>query len=305
MIDPGFRRGDVNKSFPVWEEGRELRDEDIALKRILFTPPAPVPLFLYIFLASSLVTHPSSLQADALLAQQAALAWQARAEPGKTEEAIRLWKEAAQAEPQNVTHWIRLASAMGRAVRHAGSNQVRRSWADQARSAAEEAVRTGPESAEAYAVYGEALGQWANARKSMRSLSAVKKAVAALQRALTLKPNFAYAHMLLAQFYRQSPSLFSVGSKSKALEHARLAVQYGPGYAINHLALAEALLEHGQKKEAIQELQIIVSLVPPADAVPETRADQETALVMLKNMGIVSASASCGDFESGACLEKP
>jgi len=97
--------------------------------------------------------------------------------------------------------------------------------------------------------------------------------------------------------------LFSVGDKKKALGHAQLAVQYGPTYAINHLVLARAYLDLGQKEEGIMELQKVVTLTPPPDAVPETRADQETATVILRSMGVSPVPAPCGEPGTGACTE--
>jgi tetratricopeptide (TPR) repeat protein len=246
-----------------------------------------------------------TLHADAgFLAQQAQLAWQERDKPGQTETAIHLWEQAVQAEPNRGELWIALAKAMGRAVRHSRTSKEREQWADQARAAAKKAVEKNPASAEAYAAYGEALGQWANAHKGVHSLSAVHEAVDMLQKSIAMNPQYAYAHMLLAEFYRQSPRLFSVGDKQKALEQAQKAVEYGPGYAINHLVLARACLDLGNKNEAIAELQKIGSLTPPADAIPETRADQETAVALLQSLGINPALPQCGEA-GGVCTEQP
>lgn len=259
---------------------------------------------IFAVIATSLFSLPPSLFGASSLSEQAATAWAHREDPGQTEEAIRLWKEAAREEPRNAGHWIALARAMGRAVRHANTAKERRKWADEAKSAAETAVQLEPQNSDVYALYGEALGQWANAHKSVRSLSAVKKAVAALEQAITLKPSNAYAHMLLAEFYRQSPRLLSIGDKSKALVEARLAVQHGPEYAINHLVLARALLDTNQRDEAIAELKTILTLPAPANAVPETRADQATAKSMLDMLASPNTSSTC-DQTSTACTEKP
>jgi tetratricopeptide (TPR) repeat protein len=260
--------------------------------------------FLCILLASSLHPRPSPLFAEASLADQAQAAWQARSQPGQTEASIRLFRQAAEAQPTNAELWIDLSKALGRAVRHATSIMEKRQSANEARRAAEKAVQLSPRNSEAYTVYGEALGQWAEAHNGVPSLHAVRLAVASLRKALALKPDNAYAHMLLASFYRQSPRIISVGNRAEALEEARLAVQYGPAYAINHLVLARVLLDAGNQEEAISELQKIVSLFPPADAIPETRADQETAQSMLRSMGIAPIPAPCGEPGTGACTEQ-
>lgn len=252
--------------------------------------------------------------AESFLAQQAQLAWQHRDEPGQTEQAIQIWQQAIQAEPQRADLYIPLTRACGRAVRHAPNPEQHKHWADLGRKYGEQAVAGNPQSSEAWAAYGEALGQWAQAHKGIHSLKAVRQAVDALKKAIELDPKNAYAHMLLSSFYRESPGLISVGDKTKALEQGRLAVQWGPGFAINHLVLAKSLIEAGHKDEAAAELQKILALSPPADAVPETRADQDTARTMLQSMGIAPAaivhgtstqtSTACGSPD-GVCKEQP
>jgi tetratricopeptide (TPR) repeat protein len=257
-----------------------------------------------LFFSILLTAHCSLLTYAVTLDEQAQSAWQDRDRLGQTEKAIRLWTEAVQADPNRADLWIRIAKAEGRAVRHANSSEERKKWADDARASADHAIRLDRQSAEAYTVYGEAMGQWAKAHKGIHSLSAVRQAIEALEKAIAIDPKHAYAHMLLAEFFRQSPRLFSVGDKKKALEHAQLAVQYGPAYAIDHLVLARAYLDLGKKDEGVAELQKVVTLMPPPDAVPETRADQETATVMLRSMGIAPIPAPCGEPGAGTCTEQ-
>ncbi len=271
-------------------------------------------LVLLIGLLTPFSFFPSAYAESGYLAQEAQRVWKNRDKPGQTEAAIQLWTQAVRAEPNRGELWVNLSKGLGRSVRHAKTSKERRHYADQARAAAEKAVQISPASAEAFAAYVEALGQWANARKGVRSLSTVRQAVQALQKAIALNPQYAYAHMLLAEFYRQSPRLFSIGDKKKALAHARLAVEWRPGYAIHHLVLARALLDLGKKEEGIAELQKIGTLTAPLDAVPETRADQETALAMLRELGIASVTPSrleatppspqCGEA-GGFCSETP
>jgi tetratricopeptide (TPR) repeat protein len=251
-----------------------------------------------------LVAHCPLIQAATTFEQQAQAAWASRDKPGQTEAAIHLWEQATQAEPTRADLWIDLAKALGRAVRHADTSKKKKAWADEARSAADKALRLRSNDAQTYAIYGEALGQWANTHKGMYSLSAVRQAVNALHKAIAIDPQYAYAHMLLAEFYRQAPRMFSIGDKKIALEQAKLAVQYGPAYAINHLALANAYLDVGKKEEGIAELQKVMSITPPADAIPETHADKETAWTMMRSLGIVPQTSPCTDT-AGACTEQP
>ena len=237
--------------------------------------------------------------------------WAHRAEPGETEKAITWWQtelehhlDIPSAMAQQLL--IKLTRACGRAYRHSDDKTKKRQWADLAKTYGEKASKLKPESSEAYALYGEALGQWAEANKGLHSLKTVKQAVEVLKKAVALDPANAYAHMLLSQFYRASPGTISVGDKKKALEEGRLAVEYGPQYAINHIAYAKALMETGDKEAAIKELNVVLALSAPADAVPETAANKEDARELLKLWDATATSpfnGACGSTPdaSGTC----
>jgi tetratricopeptide (TPR) repeat protein len=251
--------------------------------------------FLMVLMALGIHLHADPLPS------QAQAAWAQRDQPGQTEKAIDLWQKALKENPNQPELWINVTKALGRAVRHASATAEKRKWADQAREAGEKAVTQNPQSPEAWAYNAEAIGQWANAHKGPGSLRKVRQAVDALKKSIAMKPDYAYAHMLLAEFYRQAPAHISVGDKKKALEEAKLAVTHGPGYAINHIAYARALIDNNQKASAIAELRAVLILTPPRNAVPETHADQETARELLKSVG--AADSSSAAKSTGPCSE--
>lgn len=217
--------------------------------------------------------------------QQAHVAWSHRDQPGQTERAIELWEQIIQTEPSRGDLYISLTKACGRAYRHAKSSKERRRWADRGRHYGELAVSKNRDNANAYAEYSAAIGQWAAAHKGMHSLSAVRQAIHILEKGLTLDPHHATSHMLLAAYYLESPGWpISVGDKKKALDHAQRAVEYDPSYAIHHLILARVYLALRQKGEARKELETILSLSPPPDAIPETKTNQEDARDLLKSL---------------------
>ena len=226
--------------------------------------------------------HPLPLTASMAEAQAA---WAERAAAGKTEEAIRLWKDALAKDPACPPEtWILLSKAIGRAVRHSEGVQAKK-WADAALATSKTAIEKNPQNSDAWAEYGEAIGQWANLHKGFGSLKRVKEAVKALNTSLEYDPSNAYAHMLLAEFYRQAPSTISIGDKKLALLHAHIAVEKGPTYAINHLVYAKTLKDVGRKEEAIDQLNQVLKLSPPVDAIPETHNDQATARQLLREWG--------------------
>ncbi len=246
---------------------------------------------------------------------QADASWTKRDVKGQTETAIAMWTEALNDSPHRAEILVKLTKACGRAVRHSEAPAEKIKWADQAREFAEKAVAENSQSSDAYAVQGEALGQWAEAHKGIHSPAAVKTAIQSLKKAIALNGNNAYAHMLLSQFYRETPRVLG-GNKAKALDEGKLAVADGPGYAINHLALAKAYLAQGQKKACVAELETTLTLTPPEDAVQETKADQESARTLLKSLKVPvsdtppkplpsgkSHQSSCGEM-GGICSEK-
>ncbi len=220
---------------------------------------------------------------DPTLPQQAEAAWAERDQSGQTEQAIALWQKALQSHPSDVALYIKVSKACGRAVRHASSSKDRKRWEELAKTYAARAVELDPKNPEALTAYGEALGQWARDHK-LHGLGAVKQAVDALERSLEIRPQQPFAHMLLAEMYSHAPSMISVGDKKKGFHHAKMGAELPEAYSINHLVLARLYLERGERDAARQHLQTILSLTPPPDAIPETRADQDTAREMLKNL---------------------
>lgn len=218
-------------------------------------------------------------------AEQAQTAWTQRDQAGQTEKAIQLWQQALKENPDQPALWIDLTKGLGRMVRHSNKGSAQKKWADEALAASEQAIAKNPNRAEAWAYRAEALGQWANAHKGPGGLHKVKQAVESLKKALAINPKYAYAHMLLAEFYRQAPAHISVGDKRKALGEAQAAVDDGPQYAIDHIVLARALIDNGQKERAIAELREVLALTAPSDAIPETISDKETARDLLKELG--------------------
>lgn len=262
---------------------------------------------------STLIAHGPWLMADVgFLAQQAQLAWDHREEAGQTEQSMNLWQQAYKAEPNHPEYLIPLVRAANRACRHTSNQKEKQRVAEDAVRFGENAVAKNASSSEAYAEYATALGQWAQCHKGIHSVKVVRQSIDMMKKSIELNPRNPTPHMLLAEMYRQAPNWISKGDKQKALEQARLAVQYGGAYALNHVVLAKSLLDTGHKAEAIRELQAAIQLKAPPDAIPETKSDQEDAREMLKKLGASEAATpaegvplaekSC-DHADGVCKD--
>ena len=88
--------------------------------------------------------------------------------------------------------------------------------------------------------------------------------------------------------YRDAPVIGSVGSRSRAREHLKRAVDLAPQYPENRLSLIEAYLQWGEPTVADSELQILEQTWPAArtnfvgEAWAASWADWEPRLHKLK-----------------------
>jgi len=221
---------------------------------------------------------------DAQLLAEAQKSWDAREDGIQTMRAVMLWDRAVQIDANHPSLYVSLTKASARVYRHSKGKGTKKRWAYISRQYGALAVEQNPDNSEAHARYAEALGQYAQANKGVGSLKVVKEAVSHLNRAIALDPQSHFAHMLLAQFYEQSPGIFSVGDKKKALDQAELAVKTGPNYAINRLTLAKIYVARDRKTEAKEQLEKALALTAPPDAIPETKTDQADARELLKTL---------------------
>src|SRR5438552_3370860 len=104
---------------------------------------------------------------------QANREWRFRRLPGHTEAAIEHWKRAVKLDPEHSGVYIALTRACGRAYRHSSTQRDQQHWADEGRIFGALAIANNSHSSQAYAEYGAALGQWAEAHKGIHSLHAV------------------------------------------------------------------------------------------------------------------------------------
>jgi tetratricopeptide (TPR) repeat protein len=85
-----------------------------------------------------------------------------------------------------------------------------------------------------------------------------------LVRELDEQFDFAGADRNLGLLYRDAPAIGSIGSRTKARQHLRRAVEIAPQYPENRLNLAEACLKWGDRTGARGELKAVEVLWPSA-----------------------------------------
>jgi tetratricopeptide (TPR) repeat protein len=191
-------------------------------------------------------------------ASTATLADPAAAETGFAAYAKRSFQEA-QAHYQNVpgetTAAWKFAQACFDLAEFAINQTERATLAEQGIAACRQALARESNSAPAYYYLGMNLGQLARTR-GLSALKLVTQMQSAFARARDLDERLDWAgpDRNLGLLYRDAPAFASIGSRSKAREHLRRAVELAPRYPENRLNLVESYLQWGETNNAQREL---------------------------------------------------
>jgi tetratricopeptide (TPR) repeat protein len=110
------------------------------------------------------------------------------------------------------------------------------------------------------------LGQLADTRRNLGALRMVKEMEREFHAALDLDERFDQAgpDRSLGLLYWEAPVIISVGSRSKARQHLRRAVELAPDYPENRLNLVEACLRWGDLPGARREVLELEASLPEA-----------------------------------------
>jgi len=95
-----------------------------------------------------------------------------------------------------------------------------------------------------------------NLALALQEQNNLTQAIHHFQQAVRLKPEFAEAH------YNLGHALFASKKHQQAISHYRLAIEILPKYSKAHFGLGRALLVSGQLPESIEQLKQAVSLAP-------------------------------------------
>jgi tetratricopeptide (TPR) repeat protein len=203
-----------------------------------------------------------------LVGIHAARADSATASTGFAAYAKRSFQEA-QARYQKAPDEANAAWQFGRAcfdlAEFAASNAARASLADQGIAACRRAIAHDSNSAPAHYYLGMNLGQLART-KGLGALKLVDQMEQEFNRASALDKLLDHAgpDRNLGLLYADAPSIGSVGSRPRAREHLKRAVELAPEYPENRLSLIEAYLKWGERNSAHSELQVLEQAWPAA-----------------------------------------
>ena len=228
-----------------------------------------------------------------LLAQtQQALADPPAAETGFAAYAQRNFQEAQahyRDAPGEATAAWKFARACFDVADLATNKTERASLAEQGIAACQQAIARESNSAPAHYYLGMNLGQLART-KGLTALKLVDQMQREFTRARDLEEQFDWAgpDRNLGLLYRDAPAIGSIGSRTKAREHLKRAVELAPRYPENRLNLIEAYLQWGEPNNARRELAALEEVWPGArtnfvgEAWAASWADWEPRLKKLK-----------------------
>lgn len=133
-------------------------------------------------------------------------------------------------------------------------------------AACRQSISRNPASAPAHYYLGMNLGQLADTKRNLAALRMVKEIEREFQAACNLDERFDYAgpDRNLGLLYMQAPVIGSIGSRSKAHQHLRRAVELAPEYPENRLDLIEACWKWGELNVARHEIKTLEELWPGA-----------------------------------------
>ncbi len=126
-------------------------------------------------------------------------------------------------------------------------------------AACRQAILRDRASAPGHYYLGVNLGQLADTKRNLAALKMVKEMEREFQAAADLDKQFDFAgpDRNLGLLYMQAPVLVSIGSRSKARQHLRQAVDLAPDYPENRLNLIEACLKWGDSSGARRECKAL------------------------------------------------
>jgi len=202
-------------------------------------------------------------EAAALLLREGDAAWERRDDPAEPGRARLAYWRAAAADPSLYEAYWKAARASIPVGEGAADDAARAAAFERGARTAQLALDLDPAPAEAHYYYALNLGLLARERPST-GVESIKAMLFHLEQALAVDPELDQAgpRRTLALVYLRAPGWpTSVGDEEAGLEQARRAAATAPGYPMNQLVLAEALVANGLEDEARAALALARELL--------------------------------------------
>jgi len=227
-------------------------------------------LLVMAFAASAQETKTFVAQGDDLYAERGDLA--------KAKEALAKYREALAAGEDAYGVYWRLARVEYWTGDHTPDKTEKKRIFEQGIYHGKKAVQLNPDKADGHFWLGVCYGVYGEAKGVLKSLSLVKPIKEAMQRVLEIDPAYEKggADQVLGRVYYELPG-FAGGSKKKSLDHLLKAREYGPRVGLTLLYLSDTYIALDEVDKARECLDILLTMEPDSDLIPETAEEREQA----------------------------
>ena len=232
-------------------------------------------------LALALCWAPPALADAAADLKKADALYQQRGDLAKAKEAAKLYEQALAADPKSEE----AAWKLTRTLYYIGSNspkEQKEAIYTQAVEAAKKAVAINPKSVPGHFWLGVAYGVYGSVKGVMKSLSLIEPIKKEMAFVIENDPDYEAggAYRVLGRLYFKVPGLFG-GDNDLTVENLEVAVKKGPQRYLNHIYLAEVLLDEGEDDKAKKLLELVVTGPTEPGFEPEDQKWKATAKTML------------------------
>jgi len=214
---------------------------------------AAISVFVVILAASGLYA-----QDAASLMKQADDLWLKRSASDATAyEAVKLYEQAAQADPKNDVPLYNIARAYQFLGRFAPKNK-QESVFKQGMEYAKNALAVNPNSVGGHYWYAACLARSLQNKGITTKMKYAGELTDHLETSIKLDPSYYYGgpDRVIGMIYFKSP----LAKNSTAIEHLRKSLKYDPDYSLTLVNLAEVLIKEKQYDEAKQYIDKVLNL---------------------------------------------
>lgn len=185
--------------------------------------------------------------------------------------AVEEYREALEAEPEDVDVLLKLAEAKTLLAESLESDESVRLY-EEAADHARRAIELAPDDAETHFALARALGRLAQYRGVLQSLGLAEDVREALDAALELDPDHPGALHALALWHMNVPWI--LGGRTEEVHRLfQRAIEVEPRAVSHRLEYGKALLELGDREAAREQLETALTL--PADTYAKQQAKEE------------------------------
>ena len=216
-------------------------------------------------------------RADALFAQ--------RENPSSASQAVKLYKQILEAQPDNQHVSVRLTWLlvfMGTTMK---DKDQEAKYYEEATKVAELGAEHHPNSPASRYWLGVAYGLTADCSGPFAGMCLVPPIKDEMEALLKQAPDYEYggAYRVLGRLYTKLPGLLG-GDLDKAEEYLRKAVELGPKFWLNHLYLAHVLAEKGRCEDAMKLVEMAAKGEPVPGMEPESKLWRKHAAKVLEEV---------------------